>query len=201
MRRPAISRLIALGLLAGSVSLGLSHPTWAAVQKEQTPFEMIFGVTEYIFVAKVTKLDPDRPTMVLVPSEHLKGKAPFERLPVNLKASGEKDDTPKLLKRVADDLPVVVFVNKPSEGQYKAIAFSNGTWFSLVGYIDGESVRWSFVQCEPNFRRTFRGTTDEWITVVKLAVARKRKPPELDKTAAPGLGPEIEKKDAPAKKE
>ncbi len=199
MRRSGIPALSTWGLVG--FALGLLQPAQAVVQKEQTPRELIFGVTEFIFVAKVTKLDPDRPTMVLVPSEQLKGKAPFERLPVNLKASGEKDDTPKLLKRVADDLPLVVFVNKPADGKYQALAYTNGTWFQLIGYIDGKAVRWSFVQCEPNFRRTFRGTTDELTTVVKLAVARKKAPPELDKTAAPGLGPEIEKKDVPAKKE
>jgi hypothetical protein len=181
----------------------------AVIQVERPLRDLILDRTEadgtttgtaHILVAKVTKLDPERPTMVLVPAEQLKGKLPFDRLPVNLKASGEKDDTPKLLKRVADDLPVVVFIDKPADGKYQALAYTNGTWFSLIGYIDGERVRWSFVQCEPNFRRTFRGTTEEMTKTVKLVSARKQKPPALDKTAAPGLGPEIgEKAKAAAK--
>ncbi len=189
MSRNRLPLLVALVLV-----IALARQAEAVIQVEQPLRELIFGKTEYILVGKVTKLDADRPTMVVVPSEHLKGKAPFERLPINLKASGEKDDTPKLLKRLADDLPLVLFVNKPSDDKYLAMAYSNGTWFSLIGYIDGETVRWSVVQCEPNFRRTFRGTTDELTTVVKLAVARKKAPPALDKTAAPGLGPEIGKK-------
>ena len=176
----------------------------AVIQVEQPLYKIIFGeTTAFIFVAKVTRLDPARPTMVVVPGDSLKGKAPWERLPVNLK--GEEKEIPKLLKRLADDLPLVLFVTKPSEDKpddpYKALAYSNGTWFSLNGHVDGTAVRWVFVQCEPNFRRTFRGTTDELTTVVKLAVARKKAPPPLDSKAAPGLGPEIEKKDAPAKKE
>lgn len=186
-----------------------ARPAMAVIQVELPLDEVIRGKrlvdgstsgTEFVFVAKVTKLDPERPTMVLVPSEELRGKPPFERLPVNLKASGEKEDTAKLLKRVADDLPVVVFVTKPADGKYQALAYTNGTWFSLIGYIDGEAVRWSFVQCEPNFRRTFRGTTDELTKTVKLALARKQKPPELDKTVAPGLGPEIAEKSKEAAK-
>jgi hypothetical protein len=53
------------------------------------------------------------------------------------------------------------------------------------------------VQCEPNFRRTFRGTTDELTDVVKLAVARKKAPPPLDDKATPGLGAEISEKKKP----
>src|SRR5438552_14380171 len=188
--------------------------TWAAIsprsaegviQVEQPLKKMILGIgsTDFIFVAKVTRLDPARPTMVVVPGESLKGKAPWERLPVNLK--GEEKDIPKLLKRLADDLPLVVFVTKPDEAKpddtFKAMAYTNGTWFSLTGHVDGAAVRWAFAQCEPNFRKTFHGTTDELTTVVKLAIARKKAPPPVDDKAAPGLGPEIEKKDAPAKKE
>src|SRR5205807_10650766 len=110
--------------------------TWAAIsprsaegviQVEQPLKKMIFGIgqTDYIFVAKITRLDPARPTMVVVPGDSLKGKAPWERLPVNLK--GEEKDVPKLLKRLTDDLPLVLFVTKPSEDKpddpYKALAY------------------------------------------------------------------------------
>jgi hypothetical protein len=174
------------------------RPAEAVIQVEQPLKTMILGSGsgDFIFLAKVTRLDPARPTMVVVPGDSLKGKAPWERMPVNLK--GEEKDIPKLLKRLADDLPVVVFVTKPAEDKpgdtYKAMAYTNGTWFSLNGHVDGTAVRWVFVQCEPNFRKTFHGTTEELTSVVKLAVARKKAPPPLDSKAAPGLGPEVERK-------
>jgi len=176
------------------VSVSVAAVLWpltarAVIQVEQPLREMIFGKTEFVFVAKVSKLDPKRPAMLLTPSEQLKGKSPWEKMAVSLK--GEEKDLPKLLKRLADDLPLVVFVTKPSEDKYHAMAYTNGTWFDMLGYVDGEAVRWAFVQCQPNFRRTFRGTTDELTEVVKLAVARKKAPPPIDKKASPGLGPEI----------
>jgi hypothetical protein len=184
-------RFPVLPLIALAVVFVACPPAEAVVQKEVPLFEMIFHDAEHIFIAKVTKFDRGRPTMVLVPSEHLKAEARFERLPINLKPTGETKYADELLKRLADDLPLVVFVKKPADGKYQAMAFANGTWFSLIGYIDGESVRWALLQCEPNFRRTFRGTTEELTTVVKLAVARKKMPPEVDSKAAPGLGPEV----------
>jgi DNA-binding beta-propeller fold protein YncE len=174
-----------------------ARPVQAVIQAELPLKHMIFGAkgvakTDFIFVGKVTQLDPERPTMIVVPGEQLQGKLPWERMPVSLK--GEEKDLPKLLKRLADDVPLVVFVTKPSAEKYHALAYTNGTWFDMVGYIDGDKVRWVFVQCQPNFRRTFRGATADLATVVKLAVARKKAPPELDNTVAPGLGPEIGEK-------
>jgi hypothetical protein len=198
MKRHLSFCLAALGLW-----LAAARSAEAVIQVEQPLRQMIFGATEFIFVAKVSRFDAERPTMVLAPSEHLKAKAPFERLPINLKATGEQKYAADLLKRLADDLALVVFVSKSSDGKYNAMAYSNGTWFSLIGYIDGDSVRWAMLQVEPNFRRTFRGTTDELTSVVKLAVARKKAPPPIDEKAAPGLGPEIgeKSKDSSAKKE
>jgi hypothetical protein len=189
-----MNRRLLLCLMTSGLIVVAIRPAQAVIQVEQPLRQMIFGDTEFIFVAKVTRFDAERPTMVLVPSEHLKGKATFERLPINLKATGEKRHEGDLLKRLADDLPLVVFVNKSSDGKYNAMAYTNGTWFSLIGYIDGTSVRWALFQCEPNFRRTFHGATDELTSVVKLVVARKKAPPPLDKTVTPGLGPEIGEK-------
>src|SRR5262245_15944541 len=115
------------------------HQAEAVIQIEQPLKKMIFGEgsSDFIFLAKVTRLDAARPTMVVVPGDSLKGKAPWERVPVNLK--GEEKDIPKLLKRLADDLPLVVFVTKPAEDKpgdpYKAIAYTNGTWFSFNGHV------------------------------------------------------------------
>src|SRR5438067_2386270 len=83
---------------------GFASQAQAVIQVEQPLRQMIFGTTEFIFLAKVTKLDPARPTMVVIPGDSLKGKVPWERMPVNLK--GEEKDIPKLLKRLADDLPL-----------------------------------------------------------------------------------------------
>ena len=51
----------------------------SAVIMVLTPLKVILEKEEFIFVAKVQDTLPDKPAMVLVVDENLKGKAPFER--------------------------------------------------------------------------------------------------------------------------
>src|SRR5207245_3536639 len=99
--------------------------------------------------------------------------------------------TPQLLKRLAADLPVVVFVNQRGK-RYEAFVFSNGTWFQAIGHIDKEDkIRWAFTHCEPYLRRTFKGTTAELRQTVIDGLSGKKAPPEPDPKEPPGLGPEV----------
>src|SRR5262249_12393261 len=152
----------------------------------------------FILVVKVETIDPDRPSVVLEVDEDLKGKAPFRRLPVNLKGDSEaakKKDTPNLLKRLAPKLPLVLFFNQMGDKKdYVAFAYTNGTWFQLtgVGDDDSDTVRWSFTHCEPYLRRTYKGPTADLRQVVIDGLAGKKKPPEPDPKEKSGLGPEVE---------
>jgi outer membrane protein assembly factor BamB len=175
----------------------LTSPAFAVI-KVLLPLRQPIEQEQFIFVAKVEALDPDKPSVVLVPEEDLKGKAPFKKLPVLLKGDSEADkdkQTPQLLKRLAPDLRVVLFVSL-RETRYTCFAFTNGTWFQLRGEKDGEAVRWGFLHLEPYLRRTYKGTTDELKGVVADVLAGKAKPPAPDADAEPGLGPEAN----PAKK-
>jgi outer membrane protein assembly factor BamB len=167
-----------------------------------TPLREALAAYPHIFLVKVEKLDPDKPSVVLQVSEELKGKAPFQKLPVNLTADseGQRDQhTPKLLKRLAPDLPLVLFASKMGQ-RYVAFAYTNGTWFQLLGTPgDDKAVRWRFTHCEPYMRRTFKGSTAELETIIRDGLSGKKEPPPPDAKEEPGLGPEIkpEKKTAP----
>jgi hypothetical protein len=193
MRRWLIGLLVAVSTL-----MVLAPTSWAYIQKLMSLKEVIEDHADYIFVAKVERIDPQRPAMVLTVAEHLKGKAPYERLPINL--TGDKDSdkdkhVPKLLKRVAPDLPMIVFVNKASPDKPMALAYTNGTWLQLLGYADGEKVTWAFTHCEIYLRRTYRGTTDELKNVLTAALTKKKRPPPPDAKVAPGFGPELTQKE------
>jgi outer membrane protein assembly factor BamB len=173
-----------------------------AVVARPTPLSSVLEGSEFIFVAKVEVLDPDRPAMVLTVEECLKGKAPFTKLPVNLRGDSEAvkgKQVPQLLKRVAVKLPLVVFVNQ-GEKDFIAFAYSNGTWFQIVGVKTDAGPRWAFTHFEPYLRKTFKGTTAELRQVVIDGLSGKKAPPGLDKKEKPGIGPELppaEKKTAP----
>ena len=193
------SRTWAGGLVLGIGLVLLARPAHAVIGKPPPLGDELRGA-DFICTAKVEKLDPDKPAAVLAVDEDLKGKLPVRKLPVNLKgdSDAEKDQhTPKLLKRLAPDLPLVLFVHKQGMG-FVAFAYTNGTWFQMRGHKaeDSDTVRWAFTHCEPYFRRTFRDGTAELRQVIVDGLAGRKKPPEPDPGAEPGLGPEVQPAEA-----
>lgn len=177
---------IVLTLLLAAV---FARPAWAVIQV-LIPLQSLIGDSDGIVVAKVEKVDPTRPAAVLVVTQSLKGKLPLQRLPINLTGDEEKH-TPQLLKRLATDLPVVLCVKKQDAKTQMVLAFTNGTWFQVLGKQDGADVRWSFTHCEPYLRRTFKGTTAELEKIVADSVAGKKKAPPPNPKEPPGFGPEV----------
>lgn len=179
-------------LLSAVVLAGLNVSTAWAVIQVLLPLQSLIKTSDLIVMAKVTKVDPDRPSAVIEVGETLKGKSPFQRLPINLTGDKEKH-TPELLKRIAVDTPLVLCVQKQGEKQWMALAYTNGTWFQLIGERDGDQTRWAFTHCETYLRRTFKGTTDELRqTVVGVLDGTKKAPPPNPKEA-PGFGPELKR--------
>jgi len=163
------------------------------------PLKDVLATGQFIFMAKVEKIDPDKPALVLEVGEKLKGQPPFAKLPMNLTGDSEgqkSKHTPQLLKRLEADLPVVVFVSQRGK-RYEAFVYSNGTWFQTIGHTDKDDpdkIRWAFTHCEPYLRRTYKGTTADLRQVVIDGLSGKKAPPEPDPKVAPGLGPELEKR-------
>jgi hypothetical protein len=176
-------------------ALLLTHEVVAFIQK-LFPLKEFIDDSDFLFMAMVERVDPDKPSAVLVLGEHLKGKAPFTRIPINL--TGDKQrHTPQLLKRIAPDVPLVVGVKKQEDGKVMMLAFTNGTWFQVLGQTDGDQTRWAFTHCEIYLRRTFKGTTDELKQIITDIVAGKAKAPRPNPKEPPGFGPTLdESKDA-----
>ena len=163
---------------------------WAVIER-LTPLAGLIKDADYIFVAKIEKVLPEKPGVILNITDDLKAKAPFRRLTVNLKGDNEKEP-PQLLERLAADLPVLLIVTEVDK-KLLMLAYTNGTWFQVVGQPDGDAFRWSFTHTEPFLRRTFKGTTAEMQQVIADAIAGKQKPPPVDAKEPPGLGPKVEK--------
>lgn len=80
MQRPWIrlfNWFVVLGLL-------FSVRPASAVIPAAFPLKGVLKGQQYILVAKVEKVHPDKPAMMLKVDEILKGKPPFEKLPINL---------------------------------------------------------------------------------------------------------------------
>src|SRR5262249_54248216 len=110
--------------------------------------------------------------------------------------------TELLLKRLAQDLPVVVLGDKRG----MVLAYSNGTWFQLKSHKpaspDAPHV-FSFLHGEPYLRKTFKGTTAELRQVILDGLSGKKKLPAPDEKELPGFGPEVQAPrppEVPAKK-
>ena len=177
-------------LIAVACLVAVAWPADAFIER-LTPLKNVIGDSDAIFVATVDRLDPERPSAVLKVERDLKGKAGDPRMPVNL-AGDKEGHAPKLLERLAAGLPVVVFVTDLGKKRL-ALAYSDGTWFQVVGVPDGKDVRWAFTHCEVYLRRTFKGPTAELEKAVADALSGKQAPPKPDPKEPPGLGPVAKK--------
>jgi len=171
----------------------LLAPAVQAVITVLVPLRASLAVNQFIVVAKVDKLVPTAPGVMLTVAEDLKGKAPFRSLAVNLK--GDRDsqktkDTERLLKRLAPNLPLILFIHQ-NEKTFTVFGYSNGTWLQIIGRSAEDKVAWSFTHLEPYLRRTFKGTTAELKKIIVDSLAGKIKPPPPDEKEPPGIGPEV----------
>ncbi|MCI0460878.1 MAG: PQQ-binding-like beta-propeller repeat protein [Gemmataceae bacterium] len=188
MQRRWIWMAVVLGLVA------LAQPAWALITRP-IPLRLVLAENKFICVARVETLDPNRPSAVLTIAEDLKGTITYRRLPVNLTGDAEAkklNHTPQLLKRLAPQLPVILFVNQ-REKLWAAFGYTNGTWFQMTGQKgdNDDPIVWRFTHCEPYLRRTFKGTTQEMRRVVIDGLSGKKKPPEVNEKEPPGFGPEV----------
>ena len=195
MRHPAIRPLHAVPAL---LAILLAAVPASAVILKLTPLKDVLEGEQFIFSATIDSIAPEKPGVVLKFEEKLKGDAPFERLAVNLTGDDEakKDDhTKKLLERLDKDRKVIVFASKKGK-KFNAMAFVEGTWFSLQGTLDddGKTVRWQFLHCEPYLRRTYAGTTADLKKIIQDGLAKKAEPPGVNEKEKPGLGPPSMKK-------
>ncbi len=191
---PLRNSLLALLLLAAPAFAILDRPI---------ALQGILDKIPLIFVCEVDKVDAEKGTAVFLPKEDLKGKAEFERIPVNLKdgvtAAGKKaDHTKVMLERLAPGRKLILFAKKDGD-EYLTYGYVEGTWFQLSGTVDSDkkTVRWAFLNCEPNLRGTFKGTTDELRKLATEVLAKKAKAPEPDPKEKPGFGPTVEEDKRP----
>ncbi|MBO0696867.1 MAG: PQQ-like beta-propeller repeat protein [Zavarzinella sp.] len=193
MRRSSLPLLLALLVWAPGADAKITTKVTLEQVKDQ----------QIIFTAKVTEFYPDKPGMILVPIDKLKGEFPFDRVPVNLTGDDEaiKEKQPALiLDRLDKGVLLVVFASRRGGTFTNVVAYTNGTWLRLSGTVeksgDREATRWQFLHCEPYFRRTFKGSTEDLVKAMQAGL--KGQPlPAYDEKEEPGFGPPLKKtKDA-----
>jgi hypothetical protein len=185
-------------VMLATAALMICAPAAFAVIIALLPLQTVIRSSQYIVVAKVEKFYPDKPAMLLSVEEDLKGKLPMRKLPVFLKGDSEAEKlkhVPQLLKRIAPDLPIILFIEDKmdkNDPKMMALAYTNGTWMQFVGdRTAADSAVWSLTHGEPYLRRTFKGPTDELKKTLVDVLAGKKAAPALDKKEAPGFGPEV----------
>ena len=188
---------IFVGVILGVIVAFTYNPVRAVI-KAETPLKAIEASATYIFVGKVEKHFPDKPAMLVTITEDIKGKAAFRALPINCKIADEKvvkeNQIEPLLKRFGPEIDIIFFVNAPAAGRKNLItfAFTNGTWFQILGTPTGEKDQFVFSlkSAEPYFRKSFKGSTEELRKLLKDHAAGKVTLPALDDKVQPGFGPE-----------
>jgi len=148
------------------------------------------------FTAKVESFDPQNKLAVIAFGAPLKkDKPPFAKVSVTFANPDPefKDHADKMLKRLAADLPLVVFYQRPLNGDsHVLIGYTNGTWFRIEYEGKEPSTdRWRFLHAELHFRRMFKGTTEELKQTIVDHVSGKKEAPKENPKEEPGFGPEV----------
>ncbi|HSQ55885.1 MAG TPA: hypothetical protein VLM40_09065, partial [Gemmata sp.] len=184
-------------VLAFAVLL-LVTPAAPAVIQKLTPLAEILENDDYILLATIDKLEPEKPLAVFKVEKVFKGKPAYERIAVNMTGSEEANksgDRKIIFDRLDPSRKVVFFVGKRGKN-HNAKVFVEGSWFSVHGTEDpaDKTVRWAFLNGEPFLRRTFKGTTAEMVKTIEDGLAGKAKPPAPNEKEKPGYGPAVGKK-------
>ena len=97
------------GLLALALLVIVAGPASAVIMK-LTPLAEVLETEDFIFVAAVDKIDPDKPSAIIKLEKNLKGESPFDRLAVNMTGNAEakkNNDTKTILERLDSSRKVV----------------------------------------------------------------------------------------------
>jgi len=173
-----------------------SSDTATAVIKKLTPLAEVLD-TPVILLAEVDTVSPDKPAVTFKTVDALKGKSPTEKFIINLTGDNfaKKDKHTKvMLDRLVTGRKLLLFV-APVEDDFVVFGYMEGTWFQMRGSTTDKKTVWAFLHCEPYFRRTYKGTTEELRATIVDCLAGKKKPPAPDENEPHGYGPLPEKKE------
>jgi hypothetical protein len=167
----------------------------AAVQRP-VPLRSVLAAETWIFTVRIDGLQRDPARMQLAIIEHLKGRFPRDRLSVDLRGGPDAERQREqllLFDRLAAGQTLVVF-GSARAGRTTIFAFTNGTWFRLIGDSDDAArCQFQFANLEPYLRRTYKGGTDELRQIVVDGLSGRRDPPPIDSNEPPGLGPPVKR--------
>lgn len=178
----------ALGMLAGLMAL--VRPA-AALNQRLYPLQELIKESECIAVGRAVAVDVPRMRAALVLEESLKGRAPYKWLAVNI-APGGWGHPPFLMRRLGPGVRLVYFTAHV-KGRHVVLAYQNGTWFQISA-PEGQApdqLAWTFTHCEVFLRRTFAGSTDELIRILREVQSGKREAPAPNLANGQGFGPEL----------
>src|SRR5262245_15282933 len=128
-------RLPAFAALLTAATLLLSATPAPAVFNKPISLQNDALREELIFVAACESVAPEKAAVVFKSDEKLKGDPPFEKLTINLTGNADAqkaNHTQIMLDRLEPGRKMIAFSSKRGK-KYNAVAFMEGTWFSLQG--------------------------------------------------------------------
>lgn len=174
-----------------------------AVIKTPLPLKSVLLQSVDVLEARVAIVDKKKGRVILEWSKDIRGRTKIAKLAVTVSGENAKKEFDRLDKRLRSGLPVVVFVSKGGKST-RFLFFSEGTWFSST-YASGvkpgrrpreqakpkDTTVTSFSACEIYLRRTYAGTTKDFLALLPGVIQGKRKAPKWNGKIKPGLGPEL----------
>jgi hypothetical protein len=125
----------------------------AFIRREYTLEEVVHACSNVMF-GKVASIDQKKMCFVVDEIENVKGKNQFKEVKVSF-AIGQGDSIQKLIDRLHDDVPVVIFYIPQGTRRLEALGYISDIWIRLFAIDNTRDFEWHFTHIEKYMNRTF----------------------------------------------
>ena len=162
-------------LWAMLVGTFLTTDTPGFIEREYTIHEILEACTN-IISGKVKSVDNRRLRGIIEVEEELKGKSHLTEIKMNF-ATGQyrRETTPqKMVKLLKVGMPLIIFYRQTYA--VESLGYVNGTWFQTRAHGGRHAAMswWSFTHIDPRMSRTFSGTTEDFLEIVRAILSGKK---------------------------
>lgn len=159
------------------VLLLIATNLYAFIRKEYKLEEVVSACSNVMF-GKVTLVEREKMYFVVDDIENVKGKNQFKKLKISF-AIGQGNSTQKLVERLNDNLPIVIFYIPQETRRIEALGYISDIWIRLFSIKEnGKDFEWHFTHIEKQMNRTFDGDCLELQSSIRdilSGTANKRK--------------------------
>ncbi|MDA1087573.1 MAG: FG-GAP-like repeat-containing protein [Verrucomicrobia bacterium] len=171
-------RLATIAVVGVLCLVGLA-PSADGVIRVLYTLESVMDQSTVIVEGEIVAVDVAKQTAVAKLTHSVKGETKFAQIKMNF-AVGQEWYPEAIMTVLEEGKPILFFYADYPDQRFDlgCLAHVNGIWFQIFAAPGHEEKQWwTFTHLEPWMNRTYRGTTPEFIRLVREVIAGTREPP------------------------